>query len=347
MRPQGLLKRLPALLSGAPGLRALQLVLPIPYDVTGMYGFDPAPLLAPLWRALEALPNLASLALGYVFLADQRPADAGDNIAGLLDAAQVGPAASCTTMGHFPCHAPALLLIAHVARQPQAQHTPFSLLDPLEASRANAAAISRTGGRCVPLDVDLQASHAGGMRGLGACRCRAPRRHHQTLGSFCVVPILHYMRIHRERTPWARAGLVNSGAASQAHLPSVTDLCVHAGDDFLDVQQPLLSQVHRHVLTGACSCHSIRTCQTMLAEFGLVASLPQAYMPAPSPSCAATASDILVSSCTMQPEQRAALYSVICSSICVPGVVKEKVAFFLKAACCVPRYAPSALPALY
>ena len=75
--------RLPALAWGAPELRALQLVLPFPEGELG-----------PLWSALEALPNLASLALGWVFLdAQDLPALTGENIADVLDAAQVGPAA--------------------------------------------------------------------------------------------------------------------------------------------------------------------------------------------------------------------------------------------------------------
>ena len=77
-----LIAALPALAAGAPGLRALQLVLPMEAAEDG---------LGPLWRALEALPNLASLALGYAFaLGDRRhAADMGERIADVLDAAQV------------------------------------------------------------------------------------------------------------------------------------------------------------------------------------------------------------------------------------------------------------------
>ena len=74
--------RLPALAWGAPALRALQLVLP---SAVGELG--------PLWSALEALPNLASLALGWVFLDGHPFAPTGRDIARVLDAAQVGLAA--------------------------------------------------------------------------------------------------------------------------------------------------------------------------------------------------------------------------------------------------------------
>ena len=86
-----LLARLPALAAGAPALRALQAVLP-----ASMFD-DWLRELRPLWRALEALPDLASLALGcYAALADfprhtLGHADMAERIAGFLDAAQVGP----------------------------------------------------------------------------------------------------------------------------------------------------------------------------------------------------------------------------------------------------------------
>ena len=70
--------RLPALAWGAPALRTLQLVLP---SATGEQGA--------LWSALEALPNLASLALGWVFPEEHYSAR-GNDIARMLDAAQVG-----------------------------------------------------------------------------------------------------------------------------------------------------------------------------------------------------------------------------------------------------------------
>ena len=41
----------------------------------------------PLWRGLGALPSLTSLALGWVFLEDNRKSE---RIANVLDAAQVG-----------------------------------------------------------------------------------------------------------------------------------------------------------------------------------------------------------------------------------------------------------------
>ena len=81
-----LIAQLPALGSGAPALRALQLVLPVvPGDVSDLAEGE----LGQLWRALEALPNLASLALGCVFAAGEPPAHMGERIASVLDAAQV------------------------------------------------------------------------------------------------------------------------------------------------------------------------------------------------------------------------------------------------------------------
>ena len=79
--PEDFIARLPALASGTPALRALQLVLPID---TAEGELDP------LWRALEALPNLASLALGWVFGAGEPSAHMGERIADVLDDAQVG-----------------------------------------------------------------------------------------------------------------------------------------------------------------------------------------------------------------------------------------------------------------
>ena len=92
--------RLPALAWGAPALRALQLVLPFAEgepDSEDELGQDdelgPEAELGPLWSALEALPNLASLALGWVFPEGEPPALIGESIARMLDAAQVSPAA--------------------------------------------------------------------------------------------------------------------------------------------------------------------------------------------------------------------------------------------------------------
>ena len=75
-----LIARLPALASGAPGLRALQVVLPIDAAQGG---------LGPLWRALEALPSLASLALGCAFYLGEPTKHMGEDIADVLDAARV------------------------------------------------------------------------------------------------------------------------------------------------------------------------------------------------------------------------------------------------------------------
>ena len=79
--------RLPALALGAPALRALHLVLTV-----GVAERD----LDQLWRALEALPNLASLALGWVFRAGEPKAHMGGRIADVLDAVQAGLSVSLT-----------------------------------------------------------------------------------------------------------------------------------------------------------------------------------------------------------------------------------------------------------
>ncbi len=85
-----LIARLPSLAVGAPRLRALQLVLPM----LGGEGGAVEKELEHLWRGLEALRNLASLALGWVFMEDEDAAYKGERIACVLDAAQVGPAES-------------------------------------------------------------------------------------------------------------------------------------------------------------------------------------------------------------------------------------------------------------
>ena len=98
--------RLPALVLGAPALRALQLVLPMMLDA--MYRWVDAKL-PPLWRALEALPNLESLALGWVFTAyesTRSPARAGARIAKLLDAARVRLSYTLPPHRRRPCRDP-------------------------------------------------------------------------------------------------------------------------------------------------------------------------------------------------------------------------------------------------
>ena len=87
---EDLVARLPAVTSGAPALRALQLVLPINAAEGG---------LGPLWRGLEALPNLVSLALGCVFGGGEPTAHMGERIAAVLDAAQVGLLPTCRHAG--------------------------------------------------------------------------------------------------------------------------------------------------------------------------------------------------------------------------------------------------------
>ena len=86
-----LIARLPALVLGAPALRALQLVLPMVPGVTVDAAEDGLP---PLWSALEALPHVASLALGWALTPrdhEEQTLPMGARIAGVLDAAQVGP----------------------------------------------------------------------------------------------------------------------------------------------------------------------------------------------------------------------------------------------------------------
>ncbi len=81
---------LPALAVGAPGLRALQLVLPmLDGGAPGVRDED----LGPLWRGLEALHNLMSLTLGWVFMKGKASSGMGERIASVLDLMQVGPAA--------------------------------------------------------------------------------------------------------------------------------------------------------------------------------------------------------------------------------------------------------------
>ena len=93
-----LVARLPALPWGAPALRALQLVLPMVVgpdpDVPGGMGEWAGGQLAQLRTALEALPNLASLTLGWI----TSSAYAEYSISIVLDAAQAG--------------SPALLIVA-------------------------------------------------------------------------------------------------------------------------------------------------------------------------------------------------------------------------------------------
>ena len=60
----GFIAHLPALVLDVPALRALQLVL---HMVPGVRGNVAEGGLGPLLSALEALPNLASLALGWAF----------------------------------------------------------------------------------------------------------------------------------------------------------------------------------------------------------------------------------------------------------------------------------------
>ena len=80
---------LPALVLDAPTLRALQLVL---HMVSGVAGNMAGVGLGPLLSSLEALPNLASLALGWAFMVRERSEQTtlvGERIADVLDAMQV------------------------------------------------------------------------------------------------------------------------------------------------------------------------------------------------------------------------------------------------------------------
>lgn len=85
-----LLAGLPALASGAPRLRALQLGLPMLDGSVNSLEID----LGPLWRGLGALSGLTSLALGWAPFGDKPSAHMGERIADVLDAAQVGSAAT-------------------------------------------------------------------------------------------------------------------------------------------------------------------------------------------------------------------------------------------------------------
>lgn len=84
--------QLPVLAWGAPALHALQLVLPlvVDRDEPGGVGEWAGGQLARLWTALEALPNLASLTLGWI----TSSAYAEYSISIVLDAAQAGSPAS-------------------------------------------------------------------------------------------------------------------------------------------------------------------------------------------------------------------------------------------------------------
>ena len=64
---ESFIARLPALASGAYRLRTLQLVLPL---LDGMYVSRHIDL-GPVWRGLEALSSLTSLALGWAFMQDE------------------------------------------------------------------------------------------------------------------------------------------------------------------------------------------------------------------------------------------------------------------------------------
>ena len=92
-----LFARLPALASGAPRLRALQLVLPMLDGSTVRYP-DVNIDLGPLWRGLKALSSLTSLALGWAFMQEEPAANRSERIANMLDAAQVGLAATVCTL---------------------------------------------------------------------------------------------------------------------------------------------------------------------------------------------------------------------------------------------------------
>ena len=95
LRTDGLIAQLAALASGAPALRALQVVLPLDAAHRG---------LGPLWRALESLPNLASLALGYAFPKKEPTSSVGQHIVRVLDAVRVRLAGMCPCRQHEQAH---------------------------------------------------------------------------------------------------------------------------------------------------------------------------------------------------------------------------------------------------
>ena len=79
-----------ALASLAPRLRTLQLVLPMLDGESWHSKVD----LGPLWHGLAALSSLTSLALGWVFMEGERTRRRSERITDVLDAVQVGPAAT-------------------------------------------------------------------------------------------------------------------------------------------------------------------------------------------------------------------------------------------------------------
>ena len=104
-----LIAGMPALAKGAPGLRALQLVLPMLDGTFEAMYLD----LGPLWRGLGALTSLTSLALGWAFMAGERCANNGERVANVLDAAQVSPAAmvcACVTCAAYLAYQPSACL---------------------------------------------------------------------------------------------------------------------------------------------------------------------------------------------------------------------------------------------
>ena len=88
-----LFARLPELASGAPRLRALQLVLPMLDGSTVRYPNEHIDM-GPLWHGVEALSSLTSLALGWAFMQEEPAANRSERIANVLDAAQVGVSAA-------------------------------------------------------------------------------------------------------------------------------------------------------------------------------------------------------------------------------------------------------------
>ena len=188
---KGLIARLPALASGAPALHALQLVLPIDAAEGD---------LRPLWRALEALPNLASLALGCATPRDEQAfEDAGERIANVLDAARVRIAGLLSWQA--PC-----------------------------AGAHNITGVQAFSQASLPL---------GGLSGdPGHC-------------SMCACAWLKTL---------GRNVAVTLNAGLQARLPSVTDLCVHAGFVPWSCMTNGCIRCATYVLTGAGHANRLHAC---------------------------------------------------------------------------------------
>ena len=154
--------QLPALALGAPALRTLQLVLSlvIDYDELGGMGEWAGGQLAQVWTALEALPNLASLTLGWITSSRvYASSDAAYSISLVLDAAQAGaPAMLWATF-----HAQSMF---HTHTTPAPAHPSHSLLDPLKACFAS--------GHVNSLEADMGCAPTSDLHRIGGFALAGP-----------------------------------------------------------------------------------------------------------------------------------------------------------------------------